>query len=281
MEKLKIFFKKLLKVFKVVLSIIFLIYSGFIIYVMYIMPFNERFNVAEHSQGLYFSQKVFEILKSQNPNNSNVYFEQSVAFNKRGDYAKGFELLNKAVELDPKLHLGYRGWLKYNFLKDYKDCIKDLKRLDTLTPNFVDAPWGENIHYLLGLSYKGLKQYDLAFIEFDKNLKTEKDSSWVNPNMYLYKGIIYKNLKEYNKAILNLNACLKNNYDNSSEAYYYKGLVYKELGKIDSAKVFFNKSLNLYSQGYKNSDVYTEVQDELYLSDIEAEINKLKQRVPF
>ena len=108
---------------------------------MALSPKEERFKIAEYSQGSYFSQTMFEILKFQHSDYSKVYVEQSVAFNKRGEYAKGFDLLDKGVELDPELHLGYRGWIKLRKLRDYEGALNDFNRLDSLTPKFVDAPW--------------------------------------------------------------------------------------------------------------------------------------------
>ena len=264
--------KKIVLIIKIIFSVLFLLGIFFIYYQLFFAPKEKRFSFAEHTQGQYLSQKMFDILIFQNPNYSNAYFEKSVAFNKRGDYAKGFELLNEAVELEPKLHLGYRGWLKYHKVKDYQGSIDDLKRLDSLTPNFVDAPWGDNIHYVLGLSYKGLKQYNLALKEFDKSIETEKDSSWVNPYVFLYKGIIYNELEEYEGALKNLNVYLKQNYNNSPDAYFHKGIAFKQLNKIDSAQNCFIKSEELFNKGYKIKDMYNEVQDELYLSDIIEEL---------
>ena len=275
MGRSKLFSKILKKLFlglKIALILVFFGFIGGNLYVLFFMPVENRFYMAEHLQGSYLSQTMFDIMKWQNPEFSNAYFEQSVAFNKRGEYARGFELLDKAVELDPKLHLGYRGWLKYHFLKDYNGCIEDLERLDSLTPNFVDAPWGENIHFVLGMAYKGLGDYENALSQFDKNLATEKDTSWVNANMYLYKGIIHYELKNYDKSIKNLEACLKNNYKRSAEANFYKGLIYKDLGDSIQALELLNLSKEQILKGYRNTDPYTEIQDEVYLSDVENEV---------
>ena len=264
--------KKALHIFKLILTALFSIYIIVILFLFFISPKEQRFREAEHRQGQFLSQVLFDILIFQYSDYSDAYFEKSVAFNKRGEYNRGFELLGKAVELDSKLHLGYRGWLKFHKLKDYQGCINDLKRLDSLTPNFVDAPWGDNIHYVLGLSYKGLKQYNLALKEFDESIETEKDSSWVNPNVFLHKGIIYNELKEHHKAIKNFDACLKNNYNNSPEAYFHKGIALKKLNNVDSSKFCFKKAEELFRKGYKIQDIYNEVQSELYLSDIIEEL---------
>jgi len=62
----------------------------------------------------------------------------------------------------------------------------------------------------------------------------------------------------------------------SSEGYFYKGIIFKNLHKIDSSKQFFRRAEELFNKGYKLDDNYNEVQDELYLSDIERELSNLK-----
>src|SRR5690606_35142215 len=94
--------------------------------------------------------------------NSDAWMERSVSFNKAGDFHKGFEYLDKAVELDPKLHLGYRGWIRLRKMRDYDKALADFDRLDSLTPNFVDA----NIDFLRGECYFGKKDYPKAIEMF-------------------------------------------------------------------------------------------------------------------
>ena len=78
--------KKILFVSKIFLSVVFLIGIFLIGYFFLFSSKDKRYSFAEHSQGLYMSQKLFDILIFQNPEDSNSYFEKSVAFNKRGEY---------------------------------------------------------------------------------------------------------------------------------------------------------------------------------------------------
>lgn len=267
--------KRFLYIIKISLSLFFLLGSLLIYYLLFFSSKERRFSFAERTQGQNLSQKIFNVLIFQDPKFSDAYFEKSVAHNKRGNYDEGFKLLNKAVELDPKLHLGYRGWLKYHKVKDYNGCISDLKKLDSLTPNFVDAPWGDNIHYVLGLAYKGLQKNDLALLEFNKALMHD-DSSFVNTNLFLHKGIICYQGEKFEEALRNFEAYRKINYNNVTPEYcYWKGKVFNALQKNDSTLILLKQSKELYLKGYKNKDIYNEVQDELYLSDIEQLLNKL------
>jgi tetratricopeptide (TPR) repeat protein len=101
----------------------------------------------EEKSRLMVESHQYEKAIEYDQENSDAWMERSVAFNKAGDFEKGFEYLNKAVELDPKLHLGYRGWIRLRKMRDYDKALQDFNILDSLTPNFVDAPWGEDIDF--------------------------------------------------------------------------------------------------------------------------------------
>ncbi|KPM33410.1 Hypothetical protein I595_313 [Croceitalea dokdonensis DOKDO 023] len=247
------------------------------VYLFFFTSKELRFSFAEKKQGLFLSQQLFKTLIFQYPAYSDAYFEKSVAFNKRGEYAEGFYLLNKAVEINPEAHLGYRGWLKLYKLKDFRGALLDFKRLDALTPNVIDAPWGENIYYLKGLSYNGLGQYKEAIIEFNKNIITESDSSWIDPKLFLHKGIALKELGDNEYALDNLNVCLNHTSNSSAEAFYQKGIVLKNLKQFDSSLISFRKSKQLFEKGRKIKDFYNEIPNELYLADILKEISSLDE----
>src|SRR5690606_20632026 len=116
-------------IIKVIFSTLFILAILLVCYFLFASPKEKRFSYAEHTQGMFLSQKIFDILIFQNPDYSDAYFEKSVAYNKRGDYEKGFEILDKAVDINPEIHLGYRGWLRLNQIKDYQGCIEDLTTL--------------------------------------------------------------------------------------------------------------------------------------------------------
>ncbi len=265
--------RKLLFIIKLITCFFFIGSSIFLLYLIYLSPQEKRFAFAENAQGTLLSQKFFDILIKQQADFSEAYFEKSVPFNKRGDYSNGFKLLDKAVEIDPVKHLGYRGWIKLKKIKDYKGALNDFNQLDTLTPNVIDAPWGENINYLKGLCYKGLKQNETALNEFNIYINAEKDSSWVNPNVFLYVGLIHLDFHNYKLALKSANTCLKYN-GNSPEGHYLKAIIFKFLKKDKEFDQEIEMSKKLFKAGYKSSDVYNEVTDELYWSDIISHIKE-------
>ena len=256
--------KKFLKVFKLILTVLFFIYTTLLLSFMFLSPKENRFNFASNLQGVYLSQTVFNVLTFQFPNYSDAYFEQSVPFNKRGEFARGFELLNIAVELDPSLHLGYRGYMKLRFLRDYKNALIDFNRLDSLTSNFVDAPWGEDIDFLRGECYFGIKDYSKAIICLERSIENNTED-WVDLNTFVYLGLFEYELGNYEKSVSEHNRALKQSV-NTPEAHFGLAQAYLKLNNIDKAKEhILNSELNI---GYKRNDPYKEFQNELYLSEI-------------
>jgi tetratricopeptide (TPR) repeat protein len=223
-------------------------------------------------QGSKESQDYFVLSINADSTFSYAFFEKSVPFNKRGDYAKGFELLNKAVELNPKMHLGYRGWLRLVKLKDYKGSISDLQKLKKIKSKHTYKAWGQNINFLIGISYLGLKNYDIAIEYF--NFSINENNVEIDLNHYLYNAIALFQVVDFEKSIQSLKFCINHN-KNFTEAYYYLGIIYSSLNKQAEAKINFNIALNLYKNGFKNRNPYNEVFMEIYISDIEEKLLSL------
>ena len=73
------------------------------------------------------------------------YMEKGVPYLKRGDFIKWKALIDKAVELDPNEYLGYRGWCRLQFLRDYDGAISDIEQL--LELNQYDIGYNQNGDY--------------------------------------------------------------------------------------------------------------------------------------
>ncbi len=208
-------------------------------------------------QGTRQSQILLDYAIWLNPKVGKYYMEKSVPFNKRGEYAEGMYYLNQAVALQPTHFLGYRGWLKLYLLHDYKGSLQDLTQLDTLTPGFVDYPWGENIYFLLGLNYLQLKQWEQAVTYFTMAARVERKDrgeSFVNPFNYLYKSIAFNEQGLHTLALQNLDS-MQRIQPKSSELYYFKALVYAKQQRA-TAESFFQRADSLYRAGYHSWNSY-------------------------
>lgn len=255
--------------FKVLLSVIFLGIIAIILSCLFFIKKDARFKIAEDLQGTYLSQYMFNMLKKENPYDSNIYHEQSVAFNKMGMYFEGFKLLNKAVGINSKEHLGYRGWMKLCKLKDYKGAISDFEQLNKISPKYARIIPGESINYLLAISYQGLNNYEKSKKYYDFFFK-ESDISLLRnmPYVYVNYGILLEKNGSQSDALAQYDKSLKIGYYKFSESYYNKGIVFEKMGLKDSAKICFEKALTQYDKGFRVKDIYNEAFNELYREDI-------------
>ncbi len=280
MEKLKIFFKSKIGriiwgALKLIISIPIFGICVLIIYALFFSSLKTRFDLASDAQGSYFSVFMLDYLIKTNPTEEKILWESSVAYNKRGEIEEGMRRLNQVLEMNPKDFLGYAGWIKQTRLKDYENSLKDFHRLDKLS-NIVEYPWGENIYYLMGLSYQGLGNNDSANFYYDKFIDSEKNPANIYPRVFTYKGKIETDKTNYSKALNFYNKTIALD-KNIAEAYYYKAETFVEMNELDSAKLNYKLSLKLVKNGYKDQDSYNERFLEIYKLEIEDKLRKLNQ----
>lgn len=257
--------KKIFRIIKVILILVFFAFSGFLIYFLFLTPKEQRFKAAAGMQGLHLSQTMFDVLTLQHPDFAKAYFEQSVAWNKRGEYARGFALLDKAVELDPKMHLGYRGYMKLRFLRFYDDALADFDRLDSLTPNFRDAPWGEDIDFLRGEAYFGKEDYQQAITCFKRSIE-QQGEEWADVNSFVYLGLCEAEMGNYEQAKIEFSKALKH-YPTTPEAHYGLAEIYHKSGDHKYAKEHLLKAEE--NLKYKREDPYNEYLNEIHAGNLE------------
>ncbi len=121
----------------------------------------------EYHQGCLVQTQLYDTAIMVNPNNADAWFEKGSWYVKIGDYVNYFKLMNKAVELNPKVYMGWRGSIKLYVLKDYEGAIKDIEGHAAFFPGVTTYPRGENAHYLLGLAKKQQGKYKEAIAYFD------------------------------------------------------------------------------------------------------------------
>ncbi len=208
------------------------------------------------------------------PRNGWAYQKKSVGYTKQGNIVKAFEMLDKACQYAPE-ELGYRGWLKLYWYRDYEGAIEDLEKFDALTPNTTDYAWGENLYYLTALAKKQMGQYKAAIADFDKCISETtalRGEKWVDNKAFLYRGISKAHLQDIEGAMHDFNTALSY-YDSSAELYYQKGLLLAQQGNAKEACSCFQKSLTYFQQGYRYEEKYSyEVFDELYEEHINEAI---------
>ncbi len=263
--------KVFLKIIKIVLAIVLTVYSLIIIFLLFFAPKEQRFQIAGNIQGAGLSQSMFEVLNWQHPEYSDPFFERSVAFNKRGDYQTGFAYLNEAVNLEPKKHLGYRGYMKLRFLRDFDGALADFDRLDSLTPNVVDAPWGEDIDFLRGESHYGRGDYLMALKSFNRSISNQ-GAEWADIQSYVYQGLCHYRMSEFENAKSSFENALAQ-YEKTPEAHFGLGKTFLKMG--DTANAINSLNLAKKNIAFKRDDPYKEFINEIYIEEIQKLLDTL------
>ncbi len=200
----------------------------------------------------------------------------SVQNTKHGNYAEAIQALEKSLAINAKEMEGYYGWVLLYYYRDYEKALKHLNHYDDLTPQDVDAPVGENIHFLKGLCYYQMNQYQNAIKKFEVNEKFEVShfgQKNCNTYIYFYIARCYEKLNDFKKAEADYKKAIKQSKF-PIEANFYLGLLYKQLNKIELSKKHIEKSLKDIKLGYKQQDIYVELFEEVYQTQIEEALKQ-------
>ncbi|ELR73229.1 Tetratricopeptide repeat family protein [Fulvivirga imtechensis AK7] len=224
-------------------------------------------------QGSRIKQALFDTLMVLDPLNADYLQEKSVTHSKIGDYHVAIPLLEKAEELNPSETLYYYSWLMTNLYKDYEKALIKLQKYDDLTPEEVDYAWGENVNFLKGKMHQQLKQYDQALQEYDYYISSEGEEN-VDIYVFVYRGITHMENGRYKDALADFEKMLTL-YDKSSMAYYYKGITHLQLADTASALEALLHAKTLLEKGYKKTDPYKEVYNEVHLMQVEDKLAEL------
>lgn len=152
------------------------------------------------------------------------YYNQSIDYQEKKNHKKEQELLNKALEKDPKLRpaLFNHGANNADF-GNYDDAIKDYQKIINFDPD------NTLVLMAIGNNYKRLEKYDAAISYYNKALKTK--GAFRTDTIYIELNLI-------------------NEFDKDNEYYvqncvieYERGLAYLNSGKYDLAIADFNKTI--------------------------------------
>ncbi|WP_336667476.1 tetratricopeptide repeat protein [Elizabethkingia anophelis] len=228
----------------------------------------ELVNLAEQYQGYRDSQIAFDKAIELCPNFDYAYREKSVPYLKRGDFITWKKLIDKAVELNPKANLGYRGWCQYQFLRNYKAAINDIEEFEKIigTDNIGCSQNGNyNLIIVKALCYKGIGEKKKAIEIIERQLSSKNYQTMLFDFYHL--GVLYYEEGKYSKAKEFLNRQIENG-DYYAEPYYYLGLINLKENNMDLAKKNTEKSLLYYSRSKFMKDKYAHIMDKIYKEDL-------------
>ncbi|WP_312299195.1 tetratricopeptide repeat protein [Chryseobacterium sp.] len=235
----------------------------------------ELVNLAEPYQGYKQSQIAFDKAIKLCPNFDYAYREKSVPYLKRGDFITWKELIDKAVELNPKNNLAYRGWCKYQFLRDYRAALDDFEAFEKLVgEDYIE--YSQNGNYSLkivkALCYKMIGDTNRAINLIEKQI-SRKDYTPLLFDFY-HLGVLYYEIGNYDKAKEYFDKQIRNN-DYYAEPYYFLALIYNRLDDKKQAKLLISKALSYYSDGKFMQDPYTSIMDKVYKKEMKIFQNYL------
>ena len=197
------------------------------------------------------------------------YREKSTAYLKSGDFLTWKKLIDKAVEYDWVENLGYRGWCRFQFFRDYKGAIEDIEKLDSLVDYNIGYSINGDYHLNIAkaICYSALNQKQKAITIFNEQLNKENYDAGLYD--YYQLGVTYFEVKEYENALLSFEKQSKIN--EFADNAYYKCKVYKTLKKEAEYKKYKEIALKLYTEDKKMFDFYTHHFNHVYYDTIRNE----------
>jgi tetratricopeptide (TPR) repeat protein len=229
-------------------------------------------------QGTPRAMHLLEEILELDSTNAEAWREMSIPYLKRGIPHKWYEYYQKAIEYDAENWIGWRGYCYLFFYRDYRRAIADFDATDTITPGFTDYPQAMSVHYLRGLCYYGLNEYENAQAYFQRYIDEEMAGpgfDFIDQNVYLFRGLIQQKLGDHQQAIEEFKTGLKI-FEGSSDLYYHLSQSYLALGNLPLAKSNALKAEDYFKQGYYHHRPYIEVFDRIYDYDISELKSSLK-----
>ncbi len=215
--------------------------------------------------GSLLKDSKLDTLIAINPDKEEYYRKKAIPLTRYGDYHGAFPLIEKSVQLDPYNGLYFTGWQILYMYRDYERAIEYFSYYDDISTG-VDYIWGENINFLLGLSYKQLGQYDKAVEEFDKYILYS--GLKINEYAYVYRGIANLRNECLESAIIDFDKALEI-FPKCTMAMVYKGETLINQNKCSEAEFYLKEAQQLLLKGSKKTHPYVEVFDEVQLVQVE------------
>lgn len=227
----------------------------------------EAMKAIKYKQGSYRSQYHFERSIELCQTFAYSYMEKAVPYLKRGLFVEWKKMIDKAVELSPREYLGYRGWCRLQFLRDYKGAIRDIEQLKSLVDYDIGyCQTGDyHLNIALALCYKQIGEFEKARELFIHQLNSENYSAELYD--YYHLGVLEYETGNFEIAIRYFNKQIEIN-DYMGETYFFKALANKKLNQLELYSQNLEEAENYYRKGHTRTDTYTETLDKIYLIDI-------------
>lgn len=235
--------------------------------------------IAENAYQYYqYSREYQEILDKsieKCPHFSYAYLNKSIAYLKSGDFITWKYLIDKAVEYNFRENIGYRGWCKFQFFRDYQGAIDDIEALEAISKGNIGYSAGGQYHLKVAkaLCYKQMGDVDKAISIMEQYMLDSTNQISVFDHLHL--GVMYLKKGKYDKAITQFN--FQSIQNDLAENQYYLALSYQKLGNDSLFTEHIIKAKEMYLRNQKMVFHYTEPIDRVYLKEIEKALLIVKE----
>jgi len=225
-------------------------------------------------QGAYESILNLDSILVMCPNFADAYYTKAIPYLKRGEFITWKKLIDKAVELDPVMYLGYRGGARFMFLRDYEGAIEDIENYKKKINWDIGHIYNGDYHLevIRALSYRGIGNNTKAVDILEDYIKenTEDPGRFT----YLHLGVIYLQSGNLPKAELTLLKQISD-FDYYADTYYWLAKVYEAMGDKDRYLSNMKKAEDYYLQEkcLPGLDSYMDYPDKIYLQQIREALN--------
>jgi tetratricopeptide (TPR) repeat protein len=208
--------------------------------------YNRAIHSGVHGYFSHTWQNYYDSSLKIDPTKDEYWQMKAMPYFKQRKYEVGMQYLNKAVELNPKEWLQYRGFINCIFVKNYNAAIADYSLFKKQYG--VQVRMEHSTNFYLGLSYLMLNKYDSAnyFFEEDIAKSTEASIHFMN---WFYLGIVHYEQQNYTSAVDNFDKVLAT-YPNFSDAQFYKAKCLRFLHQNAAAKELLLLSRENFIKGY-------------------------------
>jgi tetratricopeptide (TPR) repeat protein len=201
---------------------------------------------------------------------AHAYASKSTAYLKSGDFVTWKYLIDKAVQYDTLEHIGYRGWCRYQFFRDYKGAISDIEYLEKRKKSInIGFSAAGDYHLIVAkaICYSAINDKKKA-IEILENLFANTKYAAGEFDFYQL-GVTYFQIKDYKNAQKYFDKQSAKN--ELAENKYYKAKIAKIKGDQLLYQSEIKEAIRLYKANQNMTNPYTEHFNKVYLSTITSE----------
>ncbi len=211
------------------------------------------------------------------PNDAQLWREKATSYFKAAQYEEAIKYINKAVELDTLAWLGYRGFMKCIFMKDYANAIIDLKEFYRKRP--LEHIMDHSYPFWIGISYLKLCELDSAdnYLGLSVKMALSRGKEAVHYADWYYWGLCKYKQKNYMEALSYFeNAAVF--YSEYPDNAYYKAMTLLQINRKEEAKAILVQAKANIKNGYRmneDNESYANYPFQITVFEIDEVLEKL------